>query len=217
MITHLFEAQANAYGTKIQDSGNLKFGRFRFYRKKNYLRPDLMRDRKRKTAFFDLDFSIRKKKAILGPILCEIENEKRRFSIRKKTNYLILRKAICFFLIKKSRSKNAVFRFRSAFRSRIRSGLILRKAIFFFLIEKSRSKNAVFRFRSRIRSGLKGSKSARFPESPFQELGEGDRFRKMGHSISRHGALLKSVFVLDGVSFCLCPAYLWLLYSEANL
>ena len=25
------------------------------------LRPDLMRDRKRKTAFFDLDFSIRKK------------------------------------------------------------------------------------------------------------------------------------------------------------
>ena len=54
-----------------------------------------MRDRKRKTAFFDLDFSIRKK--------C----------------YLILRKAIYIFLIEKSRSKNAVFRFRS----RIRSGL----------------------------------------------------------------------------------------------
>ena len=48
-------------------------------------------DRKRKTAFFDLDFSIRKK------------------------NYLILRKAIYFFLIEKSRLKNAVFRFRSAF------------------------------------------------------------------------------------------------------
>ena len=50
-----------------------------------------MRDRKRKTAFFDLDFSIRKK------------------------SYLILRKAIYFFMIEKSRSKNAVFRFRSAF------------------------------------------------------------------------------------------------------
>ena len=48
-------------------------------------------DRKRKTAFFDLDFSIRKK------------------------SYLILRKAIYFFLIEKYRSKNAVFRFRSAF------------------------------------------------------------------------------------------------------
>ena len=49
------------------------------------LRPDLMRDRKRKTAFFDLDFSIRKK-------------------------YIAF-----FFLIGKSRSKNAVFRFRSTF------------------------------------------------------------------------------------------------------
>ena len=29
---------------------------------KSSIRPDLMRDRKRKTAFFDLDFSIRKKK-----------------------------------------------------------------------------------------------------------------------------------------------------------
>ena len=54
------------------------------------LRPDLMReienaDRKRKTAFFDLDFSIRKK------------------------SYLILRKALYFFLIEKSRSKNGDF------------------------------------------------------------------------------------------------------------
>ena len=49
-----------------------------------------MRDRKRKTAFFDLNFSIKK-------------------------SYLILRKAIYFFLIEKSRSKNAVFRLRSAF------------------------------------------------------------------------------------------------------
>ena len=48
------------------------------------------------------------------PILCEIENEKRRFSITKKS-YLILKKAIYFFLIEKSRSKNSVFRFRSAF------------------------------------------------------------------------------------------------------
>ena len=59
-------------------------------------------DRKRKTAFFDLDFPIRKK------------------------SYLILRKAIYFFLIEKSRSKNAVFRFRS----RIRSGL---RSLIFFL------------------------------------------------------------------------------------
>ena len=54
-----------------------------------------MRDRKRKTAFFDLDFSIRK----------------------KYISYL--KKSKIFFLIEKSRSKNGVFRFRS----RLRSGL----------------------------------------------------------------------------------------------
>ena len=49
----------------------------------------------------------------------QIENEKGCFSIWifriRKKSYLILRKAIYIFLIKKSRSKNAVFRFRSAF------------------------------------------------------------------------------------------------------
>ena len=47
-------------------------------------------DRKRKTAFFDLDFSIRKK-----------------YIAFLKIRWL-------FFLIEKSRSKNAVFRFQSA-------------------------------------------------------------------------------------------------------
>ena len=54
-------------------------------RKKNYLRPDLMRDRKRrsktKNGVFRSGFFDQKKKAILDPILCEIENEKRRFPI----------------------------------------------------------------------------------------------------------------------------------------
>ena len=84
------------------------------------LRPDLMRDRKRKTAFFDLDFSIRKKKlSYLRPDLMRDRKRKTAFfdldfSIRKKS-FLILRKAIYFFLVEKSRSKNAVFRFRYAF------------------------------------------------------------------------------------------------------
>ena len=46
--------------------------------------------------------------------LLEDHSGEKDFPIRKK-NYLVLRKAIYFFLIEKSRSKNAVFRFRSAF------------------------------------------------------------------------------------------------------
>ena len=74
----------------------------------------------------------------LGPILCEMENadrkQKRRFSI------WIFRSGIAFFSdrkiqIEKSRSKNAVFRFRS----RIRSGLRLSEKPPFFVARNQKS------------------------------------------------------------------------------
>ena len=89
-------------------------------RKKNYLRPDLMRDRKRrsktKNGVFRSGFFDQKKKAILDPILCEIENADRKrktafsdldFSIRKKS---YLRPDLIRDRKRRSKTKNGVFR-----------------------------------------------------------------------------------------------------------
>ena len=87
---------------------------------------DRNRRSKTKNGVFDLDFAIRKKNIAFLKIRPDLMRDRKlrsktkngvfrsEFSIRKK-NYLILRKkTIYFFLIEKSRSKNAVFRFRSA-------------------------------------------------------------------------------------------------------
>ena len=73
-------------------TSNLKTKSFNF---KYHIRPDLMRDRKRRSKMKN------------GVFRCGFFDQKK--------SHLILRKAIYFFLIEKSRSKNAVFRFRSAF------------------------------------------------------------------------------------------------------
>ena len=101
---------------------------------------DRNRRSKTKNGVFDLDFAIRKKNIAFLKIRPDLMRDRKLrsktkngvfrsdFSIRKK-NYLILRKkTIYFFLIEKSRSKNAVFRFRSAFSISHKIGSYLKKS-----------------------------------------------------------------------------------------
>ena len=58
-------------------------------------------------------------------------------------------------------------------------------------------------------------KSAHSQESDFQELGEVDRFLKMGTHFQERSGSLENGLCVTWSGFWLCPGYLWLLILDA--